>query len=139
MTVLDPRTIVSIMGGNVTGRDSVLVPGPGHCKSDRSLSVKIDPTDPQGFKAHSFAGDDWRTCRDYISRTLGLNRIIKSKVYRLQPRAVAAPSEFALHLWSESISARGTIVETHYLRSRQLTLPDQADDALRFHPSCPFG
>jgi putative DNA primase/helicase len=136
MTVLDPRTIISIMGGNVTGRHSVLVPGPGHSGADRSLSIKIDPTDPQGFKAHSFAGDDWQTCRD---AKLGLNRILKPRVSRPQRQETAAPSELALRLWSDSISARGTIVETHYLRSRQLTLPDQADDALRFHPSCPFG
>jgi putative DNA primase/helicase len=137
MTVLDPLSIIQIIGGDLNGPNSVLVPGPGHSKADRSLSIKIDPTDPQGFKAHSFSGDDWRTCRDYISAKLGLNH--KPQVYRLQPRATAAPSEFALRLWSESISARGTIIETHYLKSRQLELPDQADDALRFHPCCPFG
>jgi len=138
MTVLDPHTIASIMGGTVTGRHSVLVPGPGHSRADRSLSIKIDPTDPQGFKAHSFAGNDRQTCRDYISAKLGLNRITKPRV-RPQPQETAAPSELALRLWSDSLSARGTIVETLWLRSRQLTLPDQADDALRFHPSCPFG
>jgi putative DNA primase/helicase len=139
MTILDPRTIVSIMGGNVTGRLSVLVPGPGHSRADRSLSIKIDPTDPQGFKAHSFAGDDWQTCRDYISAALGLVCSGGCPVSRSQHQVSAAPSEFASQLWSESISACGTIVETHYLKSRQLVLPDQADDFLRFHPSCPFG
>jgi putative DNA primase/helicase len=137
--VLDPRTIIGIMGGDVTGRDTVLVPGPGHSTADRSLSIKIDPTDPQGFKAHSFAGDDWQRCRDYISAKLGLSRTIELRTFEPQRQTTTAPSEFALHLWAESISARGTIVETHYLRSRLLALPDRADDVLRFHPSCPFG
>jgi putative DNA primase/helicase len=139
MTFLNPRAIIGIMGGDITGRDSVLVPGPGHSKTDRSLSIKIDPTDPQGFKAHSFAGDDWQTCRDYISAALGLNRFTSLQVFRPQLSDPIEASELALRLWSESISACDTIVETHYLRSRQLMLPDQPIDTLRFHPSCPFG
>jgi putative DNA primase/helicase len=136
MTALDPRSIIQIMGGDLNGPNSVLVPGPGHSKADRSLSIKIDPTDPQGFRAHSFSGDDWRTCRDYISAKLGLNH--KPQVYRLQPTTAPSESEFALRLWSESVTARGTIIET-YLKTRGLALPDQADDALRFHPCCPYG
>jgi hypothetical protein len=139
MAALNPRAIATILGGDVTGRDSVLVPGPGHSKRDRSLSIKIDPTDPQGFRVHSFAGDDWQTCRDYASVALGINRLTPARPSPPKHQASNETSEFGLLLWSESISARGTIVETHYLRSRQLTLPDRADDSLRFHPSCPFG
>jgi putative DNA primase/helicase len=43
-----------------------------------------------------------------------------------------------LQLWSEAVSARGTLGE-QYLKSRQLALPDQHEEVLRFHPSCPFG
>jgi putative DNA primase/helicase len=137
--MLDPRTIIRIMSGDITGPTSVLVPGPGHSMADRSLSIKIDPTDPQGFKAHSFAGDDWQTCRDYVCVALGINRLTPARLSRPQHQASIETSEFGSRLWSESVSARGTIVETHYLRSRQLVLPDQADDSLRFHASCPFG
>jgi putative DNA primase/helicase len=139
MMMLNPRTITSIMGGDVVGRDRALVPGPGHSKADRSLSIRIDPTDPKGFKAHSFAGDDWQICRDYVCAALGLDCFTTPGVSWPLRAAPAAPSELAFQIWSESISARGTIVETHYLRSRRLALPDQADDLLRFHPSCPFG
>lgn len=131
---MDPLTVIDALGGVITGRDSVLVPGPGHSEVDRSLSIKIDPTAPEGFKAHSFAGDGWRNCRDYISAALGLNRLPTLR----RPQAPATGSELALQLWSESISARNTIVEC-YLTSRQLALPFRTDDLLRFHPSCPFG
>src|SRR5450432_3039662 len=110
--MLDPRTIIRIMGGDITGSNSVLVPGPGHSGADRSLSIKIDRTEPQRFKAHSFAGDDWQTCRDYISAALGVVCSVWRPVSRPQHQVPAAPSKFALQLWSESISACGTIVET---------------------------
>src|SRR6266849_9144009 len=71
---MDPRTIVSIMGGVVTGRDSCNVPGPGHGKADKSLAIRIDAADELGFKVHSFAGDDWQVCRDYVAAALGLKR-----------------------------------------------------------------
>ena len=130
MTALNPCMIVSVMGGTVTGRDSCNVPGPGHSKADRSLSIQIDPTDPLGFKVHSFAGDSWPVCRDYVAATLGLQRT--------RTGLVPASSDFPLQIWSEAVSARGTLVEKH-LASRQLRLPDRHQEVLRFHPSCPFG
>jgi putative DNA primase/helicase len=65
-------TITTIMGGTITGRDSCLVPGPYHSKADRSLSIRIKRADPLGFTVFSFAGDDWRVCRDYVAAALGL-------------------------------------------------------------------
>jgi hypothetical protein len=127
---LNPRAIVSILGGTVTGRDSCNVPGPGHSKGDRSLSIRIDPTDPLGFKVHSFAGDAWQVCRDYVAEALGLHRPIS--------HLAACSSDFPLQLWSESLDARGTLVE-RYLASRQLCLPNRHQEVLRFHPSCAFG
>jgi RecA-family ATPase len=50
----------------------VLAPGPGHNATDRSLSVKIDPTAPDGFVVHSFARDDPIQCRDYVREKAGL-------------------------------------------------------------------
>jgi len=134
-----PRTIVSIMGGDVTGRDSCNVPGPGHSKADRSLSIRIDPANPLGFKVHSFAGDDWQTCRDYVAASLGFGSGY-ANLRTLQPsrNSNKVESVFPLKLWSEAISARGTLAEK-YLASRRLALPDQHEEVLRFHPSCPFG
>jgi len=130
MIVLNPRNIVSILGGTVTGRDRCNVPGPAHSKADRSLSIRVDPTDSLGFKVHSFADDDWQVCRDYVAEALGLHRPIS--------HLVACSSDFPLQLWSESVDAGGTAVEK-YVASRQLRLPDRHQEVLRFHPSCPFG
>lgn len=49
-----------------------LIPGPGHGKDDRSLSVKNDPSNPDGFVVHSFADDDPAECRDHVRRLAGL-------------------------------------------------------------------
>jgi hypothetical protein len=128
-TILNPGTIVSIMGGTVTGCNSCNVPGPGHSKADRSLSINIDPNDSLGFKVHSFAGDGWKVCRDYVAAALGLQRS--------RTDLVARPSGLPLQIWSEAVCARGTLVEK-YVASRQLRLPDRHQEVLRFHPSCPF-
>jgi putative DNA primase/helicase len=141
MTALSPRYIVGIMGGVVTGRDSCNVPGPGHSKADESLSIRIDPADPLGFKVHSFAGDDWQECRDHVAAALGLKhgeRVSSQLAPKPQCIANCRASEFPLQLWSEAMSARGTLAEK-YLTSRQLALPDRHEEVLRFHPSCPFG
>ena len=42
--------------------------GPGHSSKDRSLSILITGS---GFIVHSFAGDDWRVCKDYVRSRLG--------------------------------------------------------------------
>ncbi len=49
-----------------------LIPGPGHGKDDRSLSVKNDPANPDGFIVNSFAEDDPAACRDYVRQLAGL-------------------------------------------------------------------
>lgn len=55
-----------------SGRDAILCAGPGHGKRDTSLYVKFGPNHPEGFSVHSFAGDDWRECKDYVRQKLGL-------------------------------------------------------------------
>jgi hypothetical protein len=47
---LDPGAVARVLCGNVTGRN-VVAPGPGHSRADRSLSIKIDATAPDGFAA----------------------------------------------------------------------------------------
>ena len=60
------------LGGEIVGAQ-IVAPGPGHSPRDRSLRVAISASSPQGFIAHSFAGDDWQTCRDYVASRLGLD------------------------------------------------------------------
>jgi hypothetical protein len=69
--MLDARTIASKMGGKIVNGHA-LVPGPGHSAHDRSLSIKPDASAPDGFVCHSFSGDDFTQCRDYVKARLGL-------------------------------------------------------------------
>jgi hypothetical protein len=64
-------SLAAELGGVVSG-GRVLAPGPGHSAADRSLQITSSPAAPDGFIAYSFAGDDWRDCRDYVKRRLGL-------------------------------------------------------------------
>jgi AAA domain len=63
--------VARALGGEASGRNKVLAPGPGHSTKDRSLSVAIDPAVPDGFSVHSFAGDDWQSCKDHVREKLG--------------------------------------------------------------------
>jgi hypothetical protein len=60
------------LGGNVSGRNSVSAPAPGHSAKDRSLSIVFDPKAPGGFIVYPHAGDDWRRCRDHVRERIGL-------------------------------------------------------------------
>jgi hypothetical protein len=62
------REIALALGGDVVSFNRVAAPGPGHSPKDRSLSVLITGSD---FIVHSFAGDDWRVCKDYVRARLG--------------------------------------------------------------------
>ena len=63
----DLRAIAKMLGGVVVGRQ-VLAPGPGHSPKDRSMSVTLSATAPEGFLAFSHAGDDFAECRDYVKQ-----------------------------------------------------------------------
>jgi putative DNA primase/helicase len=142
----DPRAVARALGGHVSGRN-VLAPGPGHSRADRSLSIEIDPAAPDGFRCNSFAGDDWRECRDYLRQALGLGAW-QGRRARSAPSRPTRPirsfddgagerTALALRLWNEGCDPRGTVV-TGYLASRGITLPDVADEVIRFHPALKF-
>jgi putative DNA primase/helicase len=142
MSALDPRTIVSILGGDVTGRNSCNVPGSGHSKTDRSLSITIDPKAPDGFVVHSFSTDHALACKDYVRERLGLGRWESGKGRRLQLRVVdSGPDpaqeerkQWALKIWSQSSDPTGTIVERYLCEHRGLELSaDIAGGVVRYH------
>jgi hypothetical protein len=145
MSATSLHAIAKALRGTVTGR-SVLAPGPGHSVYDRSLSVMLSDMAPDGFLIYSHAGDDWRACRDHVRAQLGLSPFRHGREPRQVPqreRTVEAPSpnnhKTALHLWRQALEPRRTLVEA-YLRNRRLDLPDEAaNEAIRFHPDCPFG
>ena len=62
--------VAKALDGEVVAGHYVLCPGPGHSKRDRSLKVWIGKDGT--VRVHSFAGDDWKDCRDYVCERLGL-------------------------------------------------------------------
>jgi putative DNA primase/helicase len=144
--MLDPRAVARALGGSVTGRH-VIAPGPGHTRADRSLSIEIDPTAPDGFRCNSFAGDDWRECRDYVRQALGLGAWRwRRRSAPFRPTGPIVRSDdgggertaVALRLWNEAYDPRDTAAAV-YLASRGLTLSDDvAGDVIRFHPKLKF-
>src|ERR1700732_1359020 len=145
------KSWAAILGGDVSGL-GVICPGPGHSRRDRSLSVTPSVASP-GFITHSFAGDDWRTCHEYVGAKLGIEpstprrartRLNAGALAEIKtPEPVAAPNHNmnrAGTIWRESAEVKGTLAES-YLASRGLPLDDGEDwhCVLRFHPACPFG
>lgn len=129
------RSIARALGGQIAGRDAVLVPGPGHSRRDRSLKVKFKPDG--SLSVTSFAGDDWRECKDYIRERLGLPNDWQREpanddvpIVRLRELDDDEPARIrsALKRWEHAIPLAGTLAET-YLASRSLTYHG---DAIRF-------
>lgn len=125
------QALARTLGGDVAGRDRIVCPGPGHSRHDRSLSVSFTGDD---FRVHSFANDDWRLCRDHVAGLLGLPAF-KADTLIIENKDNADRTAHALSIWAEAPPITGTPA-TVYLASRGLTY---AGEALRWHPSCPFG
>jgi hypothetical protein len=152
------------LGGQIAGRNTIVCPAPGHSPKDRSLSVRFDPNAPDGFLVCTFAGDDWKVCRDYVRSRLGLpswkpgdeqRRIIPARdvakwdVAAIDAEVNADPRTWteddllrinrARALFDEAGDPRGTLAEIYLNRDRKLELPDElAGRVLRFHPRCPW-
>ena len=133
------------LGGDVVGQQ-VLCPGPGHSRADRSLSVRLSSTAPEGFVVYTHAtGDGIFECRDHVRQMLGWDRPdrrAERPQYRRTNQHVdqgdAAKVAMATAIWREAVDPRRTLVERH-LASRGLELPDEvAGEAIRFHSACPW-
>ncbi len=149
------REFAQCMGGEADGSQA-LVPGPGHSRHDRSLSVRISQDAPDGFIVHSFSGDDPIACRDHVRRMCGLpdfrgerRDLTPQEMQAARERRIKAEGDEAalaafmkrkaLEVWQEAIPLPGTIAE-RYLQIRCGSVPaDILDaDALRFHRRCVF-
>jgi Toprim domain len=101
---IDLRAIARALSGEAVG-GQVMCPGPRHSPRDRSLSVKLSATAPDGFTVHSFAGDDWQTCKDLVRGKLGLERVrrqIPSEPRRERKRETQQDTvERARWLWGQ--------------------------------------
>jgi putative DNA primase/helicase len=149
----DLRSMARTLNGHVVGGE-VLAPGRGHSQRDRSLSVRLSASSPDGFIVHSFAGEDWRDCQDYVRERLGLPSAWKPDRRTPSPKSsrLADPGEEARHeqrrayvaqLISELQSVRGTIGETYLREPRRIDTQAIADvlnsiDAIGWHPAVRF-
>jgi len=145
----DLRAIAKMLGGDVVGRQ-VLAPGPGHSQKDRSLSVAISATAPEGFLAFSHAGDDFAECRDHVKARLGIAQRSRENA----PRRLAPPPRvddrdargvlmFTKRIISEIIPVAGTPGEAYLRDVRKIDTVAIADvldrsDAIGWHPSVIF-
>lgn len=143
--MIDIRRAAALLGGIAVRGDCILAPGPGHSRHDRSLSIRFDPNAPDGFLVHSFANDNWVACRDLIRERLGLGdqrRVIvlgtRTDAGR-DDRDDAGRTARALSLWKAGQSPSGTPVHTYLARRGLVLPPGAAGEAIRWHPSCPFG
>jgi Toprim domain len=128
---MNMRALARALAGEPCGRNRVLCPGPGHSKADRSLSVIFNGG--AGPVVHSFAGDDWRLCKNHVRALLGGAAYVWSTPQQRERDRDDERTAIARTLWSQGIDPRGTPAED-YLRSRGLTLTDAARKVLRFHP-----
>jgi hypothetical protein len=93
---LSPQQVAAALGGEVSGGE-VLAPGPGHSAKDRSLSIKLDASAPDGMVVHSFAGDDALACKDHVRERLGMPPRMHNRVVQ-----VAAPSKPAAYVYKQA-------------------------------------
>jgi hypothetical protein len=160
--MLTLNQIARALGGEVAGRDTVKAPGPNHSARDRSLSIKICASAPDGFLVHSHCGDDWRTCRDHVRGRLGLpswepgqredrRTVDPSCIEKWDLAAMDIEANDrqrteddleriarAQALWNEATDPRGTEAE-RYLAARALHLHDDLCGAvLRYHHNTPW-
>lgn len=133
MTTLDHYA--ARLGGKAYYGRYILCPGPGHSRDDRSLKVNFKPDG--SFTVTSFAGDDFRECRDHVKAVLGLD---DREPQPLPPAPVqlldkTAQIRKALRIWTEAQPIEGTSASTYLLSRGGIVY---SGEALRFHPACPF-
>lgn len=140
----DLREIVARLGGDLLqGGNAAVVPGPGHSKRDRSLSLRRSE-DGSRILWFSHAGDEARTVWTYLGlpstlegRQLNPREVARQRRARqeVQRAETARKLDFCRKVWADTQAAAGSPVET-YLRGRGITglLPP----ALRFHPAAPL-
>jgi hypothetical protein len=138
--MMDPKAAARALGGDYSG-GQILVPGPGHSRHDRSLSVRFSADAPDGFVVHSFSSDDPIVCRDHVKAVLGIGR-----EYRCERRRPEAPrpaveraaqdkrnAALAAEVWSEGVPVMEHPIGRVYAKARNV---DMGSAALRFHPAC---
>ena len=117
---------------------------PFHADSTPSLHIYPDHFHCFGCGAH---GDsiDWLMMIDGMNRDEALAVLEHSKGRLVSPPRVddgEAGRARALQLWQQARPITGTLAAQYLAGPRRIdiaALPDNLDEVLRFHPSCPFG
>ncbi|WLS03103.1 DUF7146 domain-containing protein [Shinella oryzae] len=129
---IDIKTAARLLGGDAS-RNRVSCPGPGHSKRDRSLSVTFHADGT--FSTTSFAGDDFRDCRDHVKAKLGMSDerrlAVTAPAVAVSSGGSAARVGAISRLWSQCIPIKGTLAE-RYLERRGLSYDG---DGWRFRPT----
>jgi hypothetical protein len=129
-----------LRGGTVyDGGRRWIGPGPGHSRSDQSLSLWI--TDDGRPVVHSFAGDPFEACLRHLEiehyDTRGPDRftVLRNRAKRAEETQQRAEADLILcaRIWTAAVPTSNTLVET-YLRSRHLMFESSV---VRFHPAAP--
>jgi putative DNA primase/helicase len=142
-TAVSLHEIVARVGGNLMqGGTAAVVPGPGHRRHDRSLSLRIG----HGGRLlwHSFAGDDPEMISRHLGVDLGSPTRLSSEEYRrlkaereaIARREAERTRAFCAGLWAETQPAERSIVESYLTEARLIRTPVPA--VIRFHPAAPL-
>ena len=137
------RPIVEALGGELYdhGRRAN-VPGPGHSRSDRSVSLLLQA---DRVVVHSFGADDWRAVLDYLrseqlidahNAVLGGGGRRRVGVGAPEPPGAAERRAVAQRLWDEARPLPGSLSQTH-CRLRGIVRPLPGPGALRHHGEVP--
>ena len=143
--MIDLRKIATDLGGDVyAGGNAATVPGPGHSKHDRSLSLRVSD-DGQRVIYFSFAGKlDHREVMAYLgiddrdARPATSFERQKAREQRERERRAEEARDLALckSIWQDTEDLAGSPAEA-YLWARGLIAEGVPD--LRFHRSAPRG
>jgi len=84
------QELAELLDGDVShNRLEVYAPGPGHSSWDRSMSVRLEPSHPDGFLVHSWGRSSWEECNIYVSELL--NGVATSEISLApSPESIAA-------------------------------------------------
>lgn len=144
---MSAESIFRVIGGSRQGAGFVVrcpVSTHGQGRGDRSPSLSIRDSDGRLLvKCH--AGCNSRDVLDVLRRRGLLDDLETSRrrdVVTSRCREVVATSRQSddrwRELWNEGVGPFGTVVE-RYFASRNLELPANATQVIRFHLRCPFG
>ncbi|WP_372784844.1 toprim domain-containing protein [Phenylobacterium sp.] len=137
MTGRSLAAIVRVVGGDLYDRGRrAVVPGPGHSRADRSVSLLLVG---DRVVIHSFAGDPWRRVLDDLKarglvddagRLAGGGSMIRDTEPPTRPERIAV----ARTLWDTARPIAATLSAVHL---RRRGVGRSTPEALRHHPAVP--